>query len=88
VASNGNVYVADCYNHRVQYFTSSGSFLGKFGSRGTGNGEFRYPWDVALSPSETRLYAAEGDNCRVQYFRRSDPTVVPESLGKVKALFR
>jgi hypothetical protein len=27
-------------------------------------------------------------NHRVQYFNRNEPAVTPESLGKVKALFR
>jgi len=30
LASNGNFYVADMGNNRVQYFTSTGSFLGKW----------------------------------------------------------
>jgi hypothetical protein len=30
-ALNGNIYVVDRLNHRVQYFTSNGSFIGKWG---------------------------------------------------------
>lgn len=36
VAPNGNVYVNDEGNRRVQYFTADGSFLGKWSTRGSG----------------------------------------------------
>lgn len=84
----GYVYVADTDNHRIQYFTGNGSFLGKFGSRGSGEGQFRQPSDVAFSTSGARLYVADTGNYRIQYFRWSPPAVSPSSLGRVKALFR
>jgi DNA-binding beta-propeller fold protein YncE len=81
------VFVADVRNHRIQYFTRNGSFLGQWGSRGRGPGEFDYPVGVAFAPNGC-LYVTEEDNYRVQYFRWSDPAVSPASLGRVKALFR
>ncbi len=36
IAPNGNVYVTDTQNHRVQYFSPEGSFRGKWGSAGSG----------------------------------------------------
>jgi len=33
----------------VQKFDSSGNYLGQFGSFGTGNGQFRYPYGIAFS---------------------------------------
>jgi sugar lactone lactonase YvrE len=36
----GNVYVSDAYNDRVQKFDSNGRFLMKWGSQGTGEGQF------------------------------------------------
>jgi hypothetical protein len=80
--------VADILNHRVQYFTPTGSFLGKFGTQGSGKGEFDRVIDVALSPSEHWVYATDRLNHRVQYFGWCEPAVAPTSLGKVKALFR
>jgi hypothetical protein len=38
--SSGSVYVTDSGNSRVQKFTSIGGFTSKFGSLGTGNGQF------------------------------------------------
>ena len=40
VSPAGNVYVVDQGNHRVQEFTSEGTFLAEWGSYGSGNGEF------------------------------------------------
>ena len=88
VAANGNVFVADGYNHRVQYFTGAGRFVGKFGAFGRGAGEFNCAYGVAVSPTVRRVYVTDAKNNRIQYFRRSDPAVSPTSLGRVKALFR
>jgi DNA-binding beta-propeller fold protein YncE len=81
VASDGNVFVADTAKSRLLYFTRTGSFLGRFGQLLT-------PWGVAASPDATRIYGVSYNNHRVQYYRQTNPAVVPESLGKVKALFQ
>ncbi|HUV86596.1 MAG TPA: 6-bladed beta-propeller, partial [bacterium] len=83
-----NVFVAD-HNDRVQYFTASGSFLGKLGTSGSGNGQFNSPADVAFSAKDARLYVADYNNHRIQYFVDEEQFAVsPTSLGRVKALFR
>jgi DNA-binding beta-propeller fold protein YncE len=46
-----NVYVADANNHRIQKFTSTGAFLGKWGSFGSGDGEFSFPTSVTVDGS-------------------------------------
>jgi len=46
--AQGNVYVADFGNHRVQKFDSSGNFLRKWGSKGGGTNQFDGPCDVAV----------------------------------------
>ena len=66
----GNVYVADYDNDRIQYFTASGSYLGQWGSHGSGNGQFDYPYGVAVAPGGD-VYVADSDNNRVQYFTAS-----------------
>ncbi len=40
------VVQADRYNHRIQVFDPSGRFLRVFGSQGTSDGKFSYPWGV------------------------------------------
>ena len=84
----GYVYVADTENHRIQYYTAGGSFLDKFGSQGSGDGEFKQPADVAFSLNGAHLYVTDTGNCRIQYFIYIKFAVTPASLGRVKALFR
>ena len=36
----GNIYVTDAGNERVQVFTTEGQFLRKWGSFGSGDGQF------------------------------------------------
>jgi DNA-binding beta-propeller fold protein YncE len=82
------MYVADRNNNRIQYFTRSGSFLGKWGSPGSGNGQFNWPHGVAITANGNRIYVADYNNHRIQYFRWSPAAVVPSSVGRIKALFK
>ena len=65
VASDGSVYVADGLNHRIQKFSSNGIFIKKWGTFGTGDGQFRYPHGIAEG-SDGKIYVA--DNHRLQRF--------------------
>jgi len=60
--------IVDRGNHRVCFFTPKGKFLRSFGKMGHGNGEFLFPWDVAVSPNGTRIAVTDTDNGRVQLF--------------------
>ncbi len=62
-----NVYVADYNNHRIQRFSSEGAFLIKWGSLGTDNGQFSFPFDVAVDASGN-VYVADTNNHRIQKF--------------------
>jgi tripartite motif-containing protein 71 len=53
--------------HRVQKFDSNGNFITKWGSKGTGDGQFNGPNDIALDPSGN-IYVLDSDNGRVQKF--------------------
>jgi len=57
------------------------------GSEGSGEGQFLAPTGLAVSRTGARLYVADSNNHRVQYFNRNEPSVSPASLGRVKALF-
>jgi DNA-binding beta-propeller fold protein YncE len=68
VAPNGNVYVSEAdVNHRIQYFTPTGSYLGQWGSYGDGNGRFDMPIGIAVAPSRN-VYVADTSHNRIQYF--------------------
>ena len=74
VAPNGNVYVADTWNHRVQYFDPNGKFLGKWGRLGDAKGRtdadpsvFWGPRSIAISPAG-EVYVTDTGNKRIQVF--------------------
>jgi YD repeat-containing protein len=64
VDSSGNLWVVDAAGNRIQEFNSSGAFLQKFGTTGSGEGQFNDPIGIALSGGN--LYVAEYNNNRVQ----------------------
>ena len=69
VDGDGNLYVADSGNHRVQKFDAEGRFIAQVGSLGDGQGEFNEPWGVAVD-SQGNLYVADTWNNRIQKFDR------------------
>lgn len=50
--SEGNVYVLDSLNARVQVFDPEGEFLRKFGERGTALGSFRLPKGLSVGADD------------------------------------
>jgi DNA-binding beta-propeller fold protein YncE len=57
-------------NHRVRVFDAvSGAHLQDIGRRGSGDGEFNLPRDIAIG-KEGRLYVVDGGNFRVGVFDR------------------
>ena len=67
VDAEGNVYVVDTGNNRIQKFTSDGVFLFKWGSFGAGPGQFNHPHGIGIGPMGNVYVAATG-NHRVQKF--------------------
>jgi hypothetical protein len=61
------VYVADSDNARVQVFSAKGGFLRKWGSQGTGDGQFGNPEDLAIAPDGT-IWVADDPNSRYEQF--------------------
>jgi DNA-binding beta-propeller fold protein YncE len=72
---DGNIYVAEMVNHRVQVLRNDGSFLRAWGKGGTGGydqvgsgyGEFRLPYQTAVD-RQGRVWVTDTDNERVQVF--------------------
>ena len=68
VDSAGNVYVADTGNHRIQKFSTNGTYIRKWGgTEGTGNGQFDSPEGLAVD-SAGNIYVADTLNSRIQKF--------------------
>jgi sugar lactone lactonase YvrE len=62
-----HVWVADTGNNRLQEFSTTGSLQGRFGTTGTGEGEFDAPEGIAFDSSGD-LWVTDGLNGRVQSF--------------------
>jgi hypothetical protein len=69
-SSGNNVYVADLYNYRVQQFNSNGGFIRKWGGYGSGPGQFRAPFSIAVAPDGS-VYVGDSYNKRVDKFTSS-----------------
>ncbi len=67
VDANGNIWVVDENNKRVEKFSEAGTYLSSFGSAGTGNGQFGRPTDIAVDP-KGNLWVADAGNSRIEEF--------------------
>jgi tripartite motif-containing protein 71 len=69
LSPNGNIlYVADTNNNRIDEFNpSNGSFLGSWGSKGSGNGQFLNPQGIVVDPSGN-IYVNDYGNDRIEVF--------------------
>jgi DNA-binding beta-propeller fold protein YncE len=67
VDGQGQVYVIDTRNHRVQVFGADGQFLRTWGSEGNGPGQFQEPWGIAVDEAGN-VYVADTWNHRIEKF--------------------
>ncbi len=51
----------------MQRFTGDGTFITKWGSFGTGPGQFNFPYGIAAGP-DSAVYVADSSNHRIQKF--------------------
>jgi len=66
--SQGNMYILDTGNHRIQKFNPDGKFLASIGRKGQGPAEFQYPLSLDID-SEGYLYVADSGNQRIQVLK-------------------
>jgi len=70
VGSDGNIYVAENRNCRIQVFTSVGTFVRMWGTQGDGDGQFGMGGlvGVAVGPDGSVYTAERTPNCCIQKF--------------------
>lgn len=78
VDAQNHIFVADSCNHRIEFFSELGEYLGTFGKPGTGPGELSYPYDVQID-SAGNCFVCEFGNSRIQIFDARHQTL--EMLG-------
>lgn len=67
VDPQGNLWVVDKTNNRIQKFDPTGKYLAKFGSLGSGDGQFNRPTSIAIA-ANGNLLVTDAGNARVQRF--------------------
>jgi Ca2+-binding RTX toxin-like protein/DNA-binding beta-propeller fold protein YncE len=67
VDAEGNAWVVDMYNNRVEKFDEAGEYLSQFGSEGFEDGEFNRPTSIAIAPGGSP-WVTDAENDRIQKF--------------------
>ena len=65
------IAVSEFAGHVVKKYSLQGDYLSKFGSRGSGDGQFIRPQGLCFN-SKGLLYVVDNSNCRVQVFRENN----------------
>ena len=69
VDKDGNVYVTDTMNNRVEIFDADGKFISTFGKNGDGPGYFARPKGIAVD-GDGHIWVADTVQNRLQVFNR------------------
>jgi RHS repeat-associated protein len=73
-SSDGNIYVVEKGNGRVEKFSPSGELLAKFGGPGSGTGQMKEPRAIAVAP-DASVWVADSGNNRIQHWNSTFTTV-------------
>ena len=68
VNERNEIVVTDSGNHRIQAFSSDGTYLRSFGRKGDKQGEFNFPTGIAFDIKNENLLVVDSLNHRVQLF--------------------
>jgi DNA-binding beta-propeller fold protein YncE len=69
VDSEGNLYVSDTMNNRIEEFDADGNFIRAFGKAGDGPGYFARPKGIAID-ADDHVWVADSTHNRVQVFTK------------------
>jgi DNA-binding beta-propeller fold protein YncE len=87
--SDGNVYVTDTLNNRVEIFDADGAFISLFGKNGDGPGYFARPKGIAVD-SDGHIWVADEMEDRLQVFNREGQllTYIGQGHGELPGQFK
>ncbi len=83
----GNIWVVDYGNNRVEEFSSGGTFIRQFGSAGSGNGQFKYPAGIAID-GEGNVWIADTGNNRLEKFSSTGTFIRVVELKSTEKQYR
>ncbi len=75
VDADGNLYVCDTLNNRIEIFDADGKFISTFGKAGDGPGYFARPKGMAID-SDGHIWVADGQQDRVQVFNKENQLLI------------
>jgi DNA-binding beta-propeller fold protein YncE len=75
VDQEGNLYVCDTMNSRIEIFDAEGKFISTFGRPGDGPGSFARPKGVAID-GDGHIWVADGQQDRVQVFNQEGQLLI------------
>jgi sugar lactone lactonase YvrE len=75
VDQDGNLYVCDTLNNRIEIFDADGKFISTFGKAGDGPGYFARPKGVAID-SDGHIWVVDGVQDRVQVFNKEQQLLI------------
>lgn len=86
--SQGNVYVLDSGNHRIQKYSPAGQYIASIGRKGQGPAEFQYPVSIDVN-SEGYLFISDPGNQRIQILKPDGADhktiqMVKDSVGVIR----
>jgi sugar lactone lactonase YvrE len=89
VDGDGNVYVTDTLNDRVEIFDADGTFISTFGKAGDGPGYFARPKGIAVD-SDGHIWVADEMQDRLQVFNRDGQllTYIGQGHGELPGQFK
>jgi sugar lactone lactonase YvrE len=75
VDREGNLYVADTLNNRIEVFDGDGNFISTFGKAGDGPGYFARPKGIAID-GDDHIWVVDGQQDRVQVFNQEQQLLI------------
>ena len=89
VDKDGNVYVTDTLNNRVEIFDADGNFISQFGKAGDGPGFFSRPKGIAVD-GDGHIWVADSMQDRLQVFNRDGQllTYIGQGHGELPGQFK
>ena len=80
VDGEGNVYVTDTMNNRVEIFDADGNFISAFGKNGDGPGNFARPKGIAVD-GDGHIWVADEMQDRLEVFNRDGQLLTFIGMG-------
>lgn len=88
--SQGNMYILDTGNHRIQKFSPEGTYIATLGRQGQGPGEFSFPDSIDIDDAD-RIWVSDPHNKRIQVLTTEGKeyktvSFVEERVGNIRCV--